>query len=501
MNQSNLFENPIIRQLLEKYRLIWSIDHAESLLHWDMETYMPRGGVNDRSIALSELAMHRRKLLLEEAFVSLLERSKNEYDKLNDYEKGVVRVLDREITRMKKIPEKIIGELSKTTVLANNACREAREKNDFEKFKPYLEKIVELEREIAERLGYDEHPYDALLDIYEEDWRSRDADMMFDSIIPVSKKVLEKIVSAKDYRPRHPLEDAAYDKGKAEKLNKEILELLGYPWEKARIDVSPHPFTTKIGTGDVRITTRYEGTDIKRTVFSTIHEFGHALYELQIDDALRATPLATGVSMGVHESQSRFWENIVGRSVSFSYILSELLRKHLPELGLLEPQEIYKYVNTVRPSLIRVDADELTYNFHIVLRYRLEKMLIAGEIKVSELPELWNNMMEELLGIRPRSDKEGVLQDVHWSNGYIGYFPTYSLGNVVSAQVRHYLERDLGRLGTLIESRKFGEIRGWLREKIHKFGSTYSPKKLLELSFGEYVNPDYFNKYIMEKFG
>ncbi len=493
------FKNEIILKILDHYKTIWAIGYANGLLHWDMETYMPPQAIGERSIATSQLAMLSHRMLLEPTFTELVEKGKTLED-LNDYEKGVIRVLDREITKKKKIPEKLVGELSKMTAKANIAWKNAREKNDFSLFEPYLSKIVELEREIAEKLGYEDHPYDALLDIYEEDWRSKDADRMFDSIIPTLKQLLEKVLDTERFPRTHELEKMKYDPKKAEKVNKDILELFGYPWDRARMDISAHPFTSGLGIKDVRITTRYEGYDIKRTIYSVIHEFGHALYELQVDENLATTPLTGGVSMGVHESQSRFWENIIGRSRFFMNALSEILYKEFPEYKKYDPEQLYYYVNTVKPSFIRVEADELTYNFHIVLRYRIEKMLIAGEVKVNEVPELWNNMMEELLGIKPKTYSEGVLQDVHWSNGYIGYFPTYSLGTVLSAQIKAKIESELKPLYKLIDENNYTELKEWLRERIHKYGSTYSPRVLLGKKLGEYVNPEYYNKYIREKF-
>ncbi len=496
----SLFENDIVKEIIGYYRLVWSINHSLSLLRWDMETHLPSKGFEERGIAVSELSVLRRRLLLDNKLEEMLYRAEAKESELNDYEKGIVRVLKREVDRLKKIPERIIAELNMTTVKANNAWREAREKSDYRIFKPYLKKIVELNREIAERIGYEEHPYDALLDLYEEGWKSREADRMFETIAPNLKNVLEKVISEGIYPSQHPLEQRKYEISNAEKINRRILEILGFPWDRARIDLSPHPFTTSMGINDVRITTRYEGVDIKRTVYSVIHEYGHALYELQIDERLSATPIANGVSMGVHESQSRFWENVVGRSKSFSNILAKLLKENLTGLEDLTGEEVYFYVNTVRPGYIRVEADELTYNFHIILRYKLEKMLIAGEISVDDVPGLWNDMMEEYLGIRPPNDRLGVLQDIHWSGGSIGYFPTYSLGTVLSAQIKYYLEKNLGKLDQLIAEGRYEGIKEWLREKIHRYGSTYPPKILIEKAFGEKVNPDYYNRYIVEKF-
>ncbi|MEM4740547.1 MAG: carboxypeptidase M32, partial [Zestosphaera sp.] len=274
----------------------------------------------------------------------------------------------------------------------------------------------------------------------------------------------------------------------------------GFPiGKRARLDVSAHPFTINMGLKDVRITTRYEGYDFKRTLFSVIHEFGHALYELQIDEGLKYTPVGSGVSLGIHESQSRFWENVIGRSRAFVNAFIDLIRLVSPARDR-DPEDIYVYFNTVKPSLIRVDADEVTYNLHIILRFKLEKLMITGEVKVAELPELWDHEMESLLGIKPKNYSEGVLQDIHWSMGSIGYFPTYTLGTLLSSQIAYYMDRDLGGLYAHVVNKDFQRIKDYLREKIHRWGSIYPPKELLLKSFGETYNPEYFVGYLESKF-
>jgi len=495
-----VFENPVVREILEKYRVIWAIGHAQALMGWDSQTYMPPEGNAERGLARAELSVLSRSLLLRDELVGLVEKAKGLVDELNDYERGVVRVLDRSITRLKKIPEELVYEQARVAQEANKAWREAREKDDYEIFKPYLARIIEINRRIAEHLGYEEHPYDALLDIYEEGLTVRDMDAIFSGIIPESKRVLARVLEEGYYPRSHPLEEKEYEKEWMEKANKAVLDLLAFPWNRGRLDVSPHPFTIGIGLDDVRITTRYEGRDFRRTLYATIHEYGHALYNLQHNPAFRATPLLGGASLGVHESQSRFWENIVGRSRAFVSHLKPILDEHVPFVREYSVEDLYRYFNMVRPSLIRVDADEVTYNFHIYLRYQLEKMMIAGEVGVDELPRLWADMMEELLGVRPKSYRDGILQDIHWSYGSIGYFPTYTIGNVVSAQILARADQELGGLHRLVEEGRLGEIREYLREKIHQWGAVYPPKELVVRATGEPVNPEYFNKYLHRKY-
>ncbi len=494
-----MFENEVIKEIIEKYRVLWAIEHALSLMSWDTETYMPKAAASDRGIAAAELNLLSRKIMLSDEFTSLVDKAEKQ-EGLNDYEKGVVRVLKRAIRIYKAIPPKLLEELVKTTTKARIVWREAKEKDDYAMFKDYLDKIVKLCREIAEHLGYDEHPYDALLDLHEEGLRTRDVDNIFNAITSDIKSILDKVLSEGYYPREHPLERVKYDIKAMESVNREILDILGYPKDRARLDVSAHPFTIGMSIYDVRITTRYEGYDFKRSLFSVIHEFGHALYDLQIDPAISKTPIGSGVSLGVHESQSRFWENIIGRSREFTNAIYDILRKHLEFLKDYDVEEVYRYFNCVKPSFIRTEADEVTYNLHILLRFKLEKLMIAGEVKVEELPELWNNTMDELLGIKPSTYREGILQDIHWSMGNIGYFPTYTIGNILSAQIAYHADRDLGGLKNLVSVLKLEPIREYLKEKIHRWGSTYEPKELIRRSFGEDINPRYFIEYLKSKF-
>jgi carboxypeptidase Taq len=493
-----LFENKLVLELLERYRVLWALGHASSLMGWDSETYMPRGGVEERSVALAELSLLSRRLLLEN-IAPLVDKLVG-VEGLNDFERGVVRVLWRDVERLRRIPEGIQYELAKLRGEAPVVWREARERDDFEKFKPYLSRIVELKRQVAELLGYDEHPYDALLDYYEEGLRDRDVRAIFSKLTPSVKRILERILSGDLYPREHALESVRYRREDMEAVNREVLDILGFPWDKGRLDVSAHPFTVGLGVSDVRITTRYEGVDFRRSLFAVIHEFGHALYDLQVDERLKMTPIARGASLGVHESQSRFWENVIGRSLEFAEVLKPTLDKHLGFTRGYTVEELYRYFNIVRPSLIRVDADEVTYNLHIHLRYELERMLIAGEVKVSDLPELWNQYMEELLGVKPKSFREGVLQDIHWSLTSIGYFPTYTIGNLVAAQLKAVMEREVGKLGDVVRERRFNVVREYLREKIHRWGATYPPRELVIRALGEPVNAEYFIKYLEDKY-
>ncbi|MEM4090630.1 MAG: hypothetical protein QXQ46_07795, partial [Thermoplasmatales archaeon] len=313
-------------------------------------------------------------------------------------------------------------------------------------------------------------------------------------------KLKNKVMSEKYFPSDHPLEHIKYDQNVMRNVNLQIINLLGMPTERFRFDVSSHPFTTKISPSDVRITTRYEGVDFRRTIYSTIHECGHAIYSLQQDPALSYTPIVHNDSKdgstevgGISESQSRFWENVVGKSRSFVNKMFPILRSNLGFISKYSEEDVFRYVNMVRPSLIRVDADEITYNLHIILRYNIEKELISGKINVSELPEVWNDMMESMIGLRPKNDREGVLQDNHWANGMFGYFPTYALGNIVAAMI-------WSKLSNNIDNMTFSEIKQWLYENIHRVGKIYPPKDILRRAFGESFNPEKLIKYLNKKY-
>ncbi len=494
-----VFENQIIREILEKYRRIWAIHHASAVLGWDMEVNMPKEGIMERSVAEGELAMLSQEFLLKPEFVDLVNKAA-EIEGLNEYENGVVRVLKRSIKIESSFPPEFVKELSETTSQATAVWKEAREKNDFDKFAPWLDKIMDLGKRAANYLGYEKYPYDALLDLFEEGLTTEDVERMFDVVEKKLKPLLDKILSGDNVPKEHPLEKLKYDRASMEKVNKEILKLFGFPLGvRSRIDVSAHPFTTEFGLKDVRITTRYEGFDFRRTILSTVHEFGHALYELQQDERFMFTPIIGGVSLGIHESQSRFWENIIGRSMEFAELIYPILKENVPGIKEYTPEELYWYFNIVRPDFIRTEADVVTYNFHILLRFKLEKIMINEGVKAKDLAEMWNDEMEKLLGIRPKSYADGILQDIHWAHGTIGYFPTYSIGTMLAAQIAEHMKKDLN-IGENVQQGNFQPIKDWIREKVHRYGSIYPPKELLRKSLGEDFEPEYFVKYVEAKY-
>ena len=493
-------KNHVMNQILNAYKPMWSLNHAISLMGWDFETYMPRKGTEERGVADSQLHILHKDLLLNKDFVGLVESAKK-LNNLSDLEKGIVRVLNREITKQIKIPKELTEAESLERIRGNMAWREAREKSDFMMYEPHLEKMIEIKKQIAEKIGYEKHPYDALLDTFEEELTVDELDNVFGALTPRLQKILKKLVdSGSPFLKESKLVKSKYDIRRVDELNHDILTLLQYDTKRFRMDVSTHPFTETMGLNDVRITTRYEGTDFKKSICSTIHEAGHALYDLQCDKSLSVTPLEGGSSLALHESQSRFWENIVGRSLPFVQLIAPLIRKQVSFANQETDDELYMYFNNVNADYIRVDADEVTYNLHIALRYEIEKKIFGDDLSVSEIPEFWNDRMEQLLGVRPTKDSQGVLQDTHWSSGLFGYFPTYTLGNLVSAIIASKMRKDLEDYEKEIRRGNFKPIREWLRLKIHQYGSVYAPKVLLNKSLNEGYNPDYFVTYIETKY-
>lgn len=493
-----MFQNKTILEIIQKYKVVWAVGHASSVLNWDFETYMPREGTAARAVADSELSLLQQRFAL--SLKELVDEAEKESQSLNDEEKGIVRVLRRELDYYTKVTPELIQELSKARTEAGQVWRSARKKNDYESFRPHLEKLVELKRKEAEMMGYEKHPYNALLDRREEGLRTDDMDSIFEKLIPSLKRILSKVKKDGIYPRHHALESVKYDQAQMESVNKEILKFLEMPeGTRFRMDVSTHPFTIDFALNDVRITTRYEGKDFRASMYSTMHESGHAIYALQVSQDLEYTPIAGGASGGIHESQSRFIENVVGRSREFSKVVTPMLKSKLKFLKKYDSEDLYYYFNLVRPSLIRVDADELTYNFHIAARYQIEKQLIGGDISVKELPSIWSAKFKDSLGIAPRTDSQGVLQDIHWSMGSFGGFPSYTIGNIVDGMIWNSIGKEMD-LSKTIRNKEIRKIRGYLGRKIHRWGETYSPKDLLRKEFGESYNPDWLIRYLEQKY-
>jgi len=483
---SKAFKNKTILKILDYYKDLWSLSYASGVAHWDMETYMPIEGAGARAQALGRLATIRQKMFLDKDFVSVIHKAFNQSG-LTDEEKGVLRVLKHSLKFYEKIPAEFLEKFENLTNKATVVWREAKAKEDYRLFEPYLAKIFDANRLMADYLGYEDSPYDALLDQFEEGLKVSEVEPFFESIRQPLRDILSKSKTTKT----HFLERKDYNKEELVKLNQKVLKLfLGTSSDRLRLDISAHPFTTSFSRYDTRITTWYHEKDFGRSLLATIHEFGHALYDLQCDDNLEMTPIQGGSSLVIHESQSRFWENFVGRSKPF-------VRKFIPDFkqvtgGELQVEDVYAYFNTVKPGLLRVEADEVTYHFHIMLRYEIEKGMIERRFKIKDLREIWNTKMKEYLGLVPKKESEGVLQDIHWSGGMVGYFPTYSLGTFLGAQWENEMNDKTGAMN-------YDQIKIWLRDHIHKFGSTYTLQELLKMNKMKF-DPSVNLNYLREKY-
>jgi carboxypeptidase Taq len=492
-----------ITELRQRLATVADLSSAAGLLTWDQHTYMPRGAVQARSEQLATLSRLAHEWFTAEETGALIEQAAAEtatHDPASD-EASLVRVTRRDYDRERKLPTDFVAELSRVRSQAQSAWVEARERSDFAHFKPHLAQIIDLVRRKTEYLGYSEHPYDALLDIYEPEMRTAEVRDLFarlrDGLRPLVQAVGANPDAVDDTILQHE-----YDPDAQLKASEQFIAALGYDFNHGRQDLTAHPFCISFAPTDVRITTRVDPNQLNMCLFGTLHEMGHALYEQGVAENLARTPLARGASLGIHESQSRLWENLVGRSRSFWQRFLPQLREHFPQqLAGADPEQFYRAVNRAQPSLIRVEADELTYNLHIMLRFELELALIEGTLDLDALPEAWNSRMEEYIGLTPPNDALGVLQDIHWSGAMLGYFPTYTIGNVLSAQLYAAAQRERPELAQQLAAAEYDELHDWLRTTIHRHGRKFVPRELIERSCGGPLDPEPYLNYLRTKFG
>jgi carboxypeptidase Taq len=463
-----------------------ALNAAQAVMDWDQQCYMPQGGAEARAEQLGILSRMGHEYHTSDETGRLIEEAAREAS--TDEERALVRVAKRNFDLATKIPASLVAEKTRVSSIAHEDWVRARKNNDFASFAPILERMFDFSRQEAEYLGYKDHIYDALLDQYEEGATQADCRRMFDKLKGPNKALIDALVAA----PNQPDDSKLYgswDEAKQRAFTEQIVRDIGFSFENGRQDTAPHPFCTNFSVRDVRLTTRFKDY-IGSAIFGSLHEAGHGMYEQGSPVEWDRTPLAGGVSLGVHESQSRTWENIVGRSRAFWQRYLPVLQQSFPELSGFDLDNWLRAVNKVQPSFIRVEADEVTYNMHIIVRFELECALLTGELAVKDLPEAWNAKYEEYLGIRPSTDSEGCLQDVHWSAALIGYFPTYSMGNLLSYQIWNCLVRDLGDVDGMIASGNFAPILGWLQDNVYKRGSMYPPKQLVEMVTGKPMDSD-----------
>jgi len=469
-------------------------------LHWDQRVNMPPKGITGRSEQLAFLEGLSHRKLTEPEMVAKVNELSEVADRLDDDARVNIREIKRDVDQATKVPTALVEEISRHTSLSNAAWVEARQKNDFNHFAPFLEKMIDLNKQKAAALGFADKPYDGMLDQFEPFATEAKVKALLDDLRERLVPFFHKILAAQPYDVSW-LTGRVYPTDKQREFGLDVIREIGFDFEGGRQDISAHPFT--VGTkGDVRVTTRFNESDLRQSLFAMIHEAGHALYEQGMPDEHLGTPLGQSVSLGVHESQSRFWENIVGRSRPFWQHFYPQLQKTFPEqLGSVELDDFYRAVNTVAPSLIRVEADEVTYNLHVVLRFEIERAFVAGEVKVTDLPELWNAKVKHYLDIDVPDNAAGVLQDVHWSEGFMGYFPTYTIGNLYSAQLRDKMIDDLGDFDGLLAKGEFAPILDWLRSNVHAHGKRYHADELIERITGAKPSAEPFMNYLAEKYG
>jgi len=488
-----------LSKLKELLGEVSDVNKAASVLSWDQQVNMPPGGSEGRGQQLATLGKIAQEKFTTDEVGRLLDDLKQEITGADSDDAAMIRVAARNYDKAKRVPPEFIAEQAIVSTKAFEAWVDARRKSDFSIFLPHLEKNVELVKKYISFFPPADHPYDTLLDDYEPGMKTAEVKAIFDGLRPKQVKLIKAIAATKqvkaDFLRKKYNEKKLWDFGVG------VITQYGYDWSRGRQDKAPHPFETSFNVNDVRITTRFEADNPMATLFSTFHEAGHAMYEQGIDPAYERTALANGTSLAIHESQSRMWENLVGRSLSFwEHFYPKLKKTFSSQLDGVSVKSFYKAINKVEPSFIRVNADEATYNLHIMLRLELEIGMVEGSIAIKDLPEIWNAKMQEYFGITPPNDAKGVLQDVHWSYGSIGYFSTYALGNLVSAQLWEKINKDIRNLDDQIRQGNFNELLTWLRAKVHIHGHKYDPQDLVQKVTGSKITPEPYVRYLTTKY-
>ncbi len=482
---------------------IHDLQTSQALLGWDLETYMPEKGAPIRAKQMATLAKLTHNMLTGpemDTYMKALRQPDAQKD-LDATQQALVQEVGRAYDKSRKIPVELLQEMVETTAEAHPVWVEARKNKNFKHFEPILTKIIDLNRRLADALGYKDSPYDALLDEYEPDLTVKQLNPLFEKLKSEIVPLLKAIQNS-GYTPEDGfLKEGFFPKEKQMDFSRIVLEQMGFDFESGRLDLSAHPFSSGTGISDVRLTTRVDEHDVFSALSSSMHEGGHGMYEQGINPALARTPLAEGTSLGIHESQSRMWENQVGRSRPFWQAFFPRLQLMFTDLQKTTLDKFHHAINRVQPSFIRVESDEVTYNLHILLRYEIEKDLIEGRMKASEIPAAWNAKMKEYLGVTPNDDAEGCLQDIHWSHGSFGYFPTYTLGNLYSAQFFNTAQKQMPDLEDKISRGELLPLREWLKKEIHWVGKSERPDTIVQRVTGEPLNAQYFVDYLWKKYG
>jgi len=484
--------------ILERKKMLSS---AMAVMSFDANTIAPKGSVQAQAKRNGFFGMEIFNLTTSETMKNCLEILGQNLETLDEVTRAEYRQAKKSYDASTKIPPALVKRRAELTASANAAWDSARANNNFSEFAPFLKELIDLQKEaLTYRTEPGQSPYDVLLDDYEEGMNAKTYDAFFNQLKAVIVPLL-KMVTTSPYQVETGFLSNFVSKSTQETIAKFIAEKVGYDLNRGYIGESTHPFCNGSDKNDVRITTRYDENDFQSSFYGVLHESGHALYEQNVSDEINETSLGGGVSMGIHESQSRFVENVIGRSLAFWENVTDELKTYLPEsFKDVTPRQFYEAVNTAGPSLIRVEADELTYSLHILIRYEVEKLLFTTDVDVQDLPKIWNQKYEEYLGITPPTDTLGVLQDVHWSWGAFGYFPTYALGSAYSAQLLAYMNKDLD-VENLIRKGDLATIVNWLTENIHQYGSLRTPTQLIKDIAGEGLDATYYTDYLVKKFG
>ena len=482
---------------------VTDLGRAAALLEWDQETYMPPGGVQSRAEQLSTLLRLAHVQFTSEEVGRLLGELEDELggSPFDSDEASLIRVTRRDYEQERKLPPDLVADVARAGSVARPVWEKARRDENFSLFAPYLEKNVELNRRIADAIGYEDRPYDALLDRSEPGMTTAQLEAIFAELKTAIVPLVSDIT-----RHAHLVDDRVLYRGFDPNLQVpyalDVVKRLGYDLERGRQDISTHPFSTAFGPGDVRITTRVSRDFFNECLFGSIHESGHAMYNQGMGADIDRTPLWGGASPGVHESQSRLWENLVGRSLPFWRHFYPSLRSVFPEpLRDVDEEAFYRAVNRSYPSLIRVEADEVTYNMHVLLRFELENEMLEGTLKVQDLPEAWSARFNSYLGLNVPNDREGALQDIHWSFVSFGIFPGYTIGNLIGAQLMERIRADIPDLDAHFERGHFADLLGWLRRNVHRHGRKFTPNELMERATGKPLTAAPWIAYVQQKFG
>ncbi|MFC7392718.1 carboxypeptidase M32 [Scopulibacillus cellulosilyticus] len=486
----------------EYVKKIMDFEEAISLMAWDLRTGAPKKGAEQRSEVIGTLSGEVFQMSTSEEMKYYIDALTDPgvQNELSEKTRKSVAYSKREYDKNVKIPEREYKEYVILQAKTESLWEEAKEKADFNMLKPYLEKIVDFKRRFIEYWGCESQPYDKLLDLYEPGVTVSMIDKVFGELREQIVPLVQEIAGSRD-RPETSFLFKRFSKEKQRAFSLHILREMGYDFDAGRLDETGHPFAISLNPGDVRVTNHYDENDFRTAVFGTIHEGGHALYEQHISKELIGTPLCSGTSMGIHESQSLFFENFVGRHHAFWEKHYDSLKQYADgQFDHVSLEDFYRAINISGPSLIRLEADELTYPLHIIVRYEIEKALFNDGLEVSELPEVWNGKYEEYLGLRPANDREGVLQDIHWSGGDFGYFPSYALGYLYAAQFKHSMLKDIPRFNELLKEGNIKPIREWLTTNIHQFGRMQKPIEILKDATGEELNAKYLVDYLSKKY-